>query len=180
MSSRYRKKRRAIANSIATFDNTQVKTEVSITTTLFKPPQSVKPIIDSTSPTLTVNHNVVSTTSINTINTVIFTLNNLGNLTDLYDEINIRINALIDMIISKRDIDTIIQYAKTVRGFISTRLETINDSIPSNMSQAVEIVNKLQYLVIDILDDIINRVEIGIVERRIKYVIELLAEIKNN
>ena len=178
MSARYRKKRRAIANSLATFEDVTVQTNVSITTALFKPPQTVKPTLNYTSEALTVNYNVVNTNSINTMNTVIFTLNNINDLITLYDSINQRINVLIDMIITKRDIDTIIQYAQGVKSYLNSRLETINDTIPSGVSDSTAFVNELQYLVIDILDDIINQVEIGIVERRVTYLIEQLVKLK--
>ncbi len=85
---------------------------------------------------------------------------------------------IIDMIKNEADINTIISAAQSLRGFINTKVESLN-YIPGAESLVAEL-GRCETLLVDIIQDLIDGAELEIVLRRVHYMQRLLKKIDDS
>ena len=141
---------------------------------MYNKPATMLPSLTSQSGILTKNPAIVTNASTQAIKNLLFTLDNINTIIEFYNNAHERIFAVFDMIIAKRDINDIIDYARNLRGYMSTEIDKLNGL--SGTTAESDLFDKCKYLVLDILDDIINRVEINILMRCIFYLREVIGQ----
>lgn len=141
---------------------------------MYNKPATMLPSLTSKSEVLTVNPAIVTTKSTEAVRNLLFTLDNINTIIAFYDRAHERIFAIFDMMIAKRDIADIVTTAKHLRMFMFNEIEELNGL--SGTTAESDIFDKCKYLVLDILDDIINRVEMNILMRRIFYLREVIGQ----
>ncbi len=144
--------------------------------TTYNKPATIEPKLTSFSEALTESPAKISNASISQVNTILFTIDNINTIIAFYNNAHQRINAIFDMMIAKRDITEIITYARNLRGYISTEIENLSNL--SGSTAESDLFDRCKTLLLDILDDIIAKVPMNIILRRIYYLRELLGQVR--
>ncbi len=141
---------------------------------IYNKPATLLPTLTSKSEVLTENPAIVTTKSTETIRNLLFTIDNINTIIQFYDNAHERIFSIFDMMIGKRDINDIVASAKHLRMYMFNEIDKLNGL--SGTTTESDLFDKCKYLVLDILDDIINQVESNILMRRIFYLREVIGQ----
>lgn len=141
---------------------------------IYNKPATLLPTLTSKSEVLVENPAIVTTQSTAAVKNLLFTLDNINTIIAFYDKAHENIFVIFDMMIAKRDINDIIASAKHLRTYMFNEIEKLNGL--SGTTAESDLFDKCKYLVLDILDDIINRVELNIIMRRIYYLREVIGQ----
>ncbi len=116
--------------------------------------------------------------SIKKINAINYVNQFYPQLVNFLDYFHSQFYNIIDMITNEADINTIISTAQNLRGFINTKVESLN-YIPGAESLVAEL-GRCETLLVDIIQDLIDGIEMGIVLQRVQYMQRLLKKIDDS
>lgn len=121
---------------------------------------------------------ILTVRSVKRINAINYVNQFYPQLVNFLDYFHSQFYNIIDMITNEADINTIISTARNLRQFISSKVENLN-YIPGAESLVAEL-GRCETLLVDILEDLISGVELGIVLQRVHYMQRLLKKINDS